>query len=293
VVLGDYDVTAPARFDCLPEDVREGIGAEVDDPDNFVVWSDGPYGDRDSNGIQEVPVSRVPDAGSPEFFWRCLTRPYVSLNSGYMLRNVNRPFADAVHALLPNGSRRLESRPTRPNGVRPEQLRDTHVYLMLHGSDYDAGRFWGEEEDGHVEAINCAVLPESLNGVVFAGCCWGAMIGREPAYRVVTDDPPLSRRIEDSMALSCLGRGATAFVGCTGAHYSPVSKPYNYYGHPLHASFWEAIREGQPPSAALFSARQTYRVNLPHPTPGDRPALDELAIELKIYQQFTCLGFGW
>jgi hypothetical protein len=119
------------------------------------------------------------------------------------------------------------------------------------------------------------------------------LIGREPAYRVVTDDPPLSRRIEDSMALSCLARGASAFVGCTGAHYSPVKKPYNYYGHPLHAAFWEAIREGRPPAAALFAARQSYLENLPHSMPGNRPAMDDLAIELKLYQQFTCLGFGW
>jgi beta-lactamase superfamily II metal-dependent hydrolase len=293
VILGDYDVAPPARYDCLPADVRAQISPEVDDPDNFVVWSDGPYGDSDADGVQDVPVSRVPDAGSPELFWSILTHGYQRLDKGYMLRNVNRPFADTVHALLPKASPHFESRPTRATAVKPEQLSEADVYLMLHGSDYDAARFWGEEEDAHVEAINSAVLPDSLTGVVFAGCCWGALIGREPAYRVVSDDPPLSRRIADSMALSCLARGATAFVGCTGAHYSPIRKPYNYFGHPMHTAFWQAIAEGQPPSAALFAARQNYLANVPHPTPGDRPAIDELAIELKLYQQFTCLGFGW
>lgn len=293
VLLGDYDVVAPARFDCLPPDIRAEISAEVDDPDNFVVWSDGPYGDGNADGLVDLPVSRVPDAGSAEFFWRCLGRAYEPREIGYTLRNVNRPFADDVHALLPPGSRRLESKPTRSSSVHREQLADANLYLMLHGSDFDAARFWGEEEDGHIEAINCGALPETLRGVVFAGCCWGALIGREPAYRVVTDDPPLSRRIEDSMALSALARGATAFVGCTGAHYSPVKKPYNYYGHPMHASFWTAIGRGLAPAAALFEARQTYWENLPHASPGDRLAVDELAIELKLYQQFTCLGFGW
>jgi hypothetical protein len=61
----------------------------------------------------------------------------------------------------------------------------------------------------------------------------------------------------------------------------------------MHAAFWEAIREGRPPAAALFAARQSYLENMPHPTPGNRLALDDLAIELKLYQQFTCLGFGW
>jgi hypothetical protein len=293
VLLGDYDVVAPARFDCLPAEIREQLSAEVDDPDNFVVWSDSPYGDADGNGLTELPVSRVPDAGSPEFFWRCLGRTYVPKEAGYMLRNINRLFADEVHALLPRGSRRFESEPTRANGIRPELLRDAHLYFMLHGSDFDAARFWGEEEDGHVEAINCGVLPDELSGVVFAGCCWGALIGREPAYRVVTDDPPLTRRIEDSMALSALARGASAFVGCTGAHYSPVKKPYQYYGHPMHASFWGAIGRGLAPAAALFEARKIYWENLPHTSPGHRPAVDELAIELKLHEQFSCLGFGW
>ena len=150
------------------------------------------------------------------------------------------------------GSAHTEVNSSRIQGFqRPELLRDAHIYLMLHGSDFDAERFWGEEEDGHLEAINCEVLPEQMSGVVFAGCCWGALIGREPAYRVVTDDPPLTRRIEDSMALSALARGASAFVGCTGAHYSPVKKPYNYYGHPMHASFWSAIGRGLAPATCM------------------------------------------
>jgi beta-lactamase superfamily II metal-dependent hydrolase len=295
VLLGDYDVVPPARFDCLPPEVRAAISPSTDDPDNFVVWSDSPYGDRDNDGIQEVPVSRVPDGSSAEFFLRTLRRKSQPLASQFTLRNVNRPFADQVQAIMPGTSRGpLESRPARASDVDPQLLRGAYLYFMLHGSDFDADRFWGEEEDSYLEAVNVDRIPPDLNGaVVFAGCCWGALIGREPAYRVIGDEPPAGRTVKHSMALACLERGASAFVGCTGAHYSPLEKPFGYYGQPMHTHFWAAIANGQPPARALFEARQQYLRNMPHPTPNRRTSIDEVAIELKIYHQFTCLGLGW
>jgi hypothetical protein len=295
VLLGDYDVIPAARFDCLPPEVRSRLSPGTDDPDNFIVWSDNPYGDRDNDGIQEVPVSRVPDGGAADFLVQNLVRRFRPLTGQYTLRNVNRPFADLVQGQLPGTARDPEqSEPVQADDVNPENLRGAYLYFMLHGSDFDAARFWGEEEDSYLEAMNVNRLPANLDGaVVFAGCCWGALISREPAYRIMGKETPSARQIENSIALSCLRRGASAFIGCTGAHYSPLEAPYNYFGHPMHTHFWNGIREGQAPARALFEARQQYLRNLPHRTPGNKISVDELAIELKIYHQFTCLGLGW
>jgi hypothetical protein len=47
------------------------------------------------------------------------------------------------------------------------------VYIMLHGSDDDTRRFWGETASaGPLEAINVAQIPADFSGVVLAGCCW-------------------------------------------------------------------------------------------------------------------------
>jgi hypothetical protein len=91
------------------------------------------------------------------------------------------------------------------------------------------------------------------------------------------------------MALSFLRRGALAFVGCTGAHYSPVDEPYDYFGGPMHRAFWTTIGAGEPPARALFAAKQEYARNLPHGLTRPIP----VAVEYKTLRQFTCLGLGW
>lgn len=294
LLLGDYDVIPPARFDCLPDDVRTGLSPNSDDPDNYLVWSDHPYGDRDGDGIQEVPVSRAPDGGSSGFLLSCLRRRFNAAGSRLMVRNVNRPFAEEVALLMPGAeSSILESQPKGYNEFSALSMSSACIYLMLHGSDFDGTRFWGEEEDGYLEAVNVPALSDLSNSIVFAGCCWGGLVGREPAYRVLTDQPPISRRPQDSLAMSCLAKGAAAFVGCTGAHYSPLNPPYGYYGHPMHNAFWTAVAAGAAPAQALFQARLEYLRGVPHPSNTGSPAMDELAIELKIYHQFTCLGLGW
>ena len=293
VLLGDYDVVAPARFDCLPSEIREALAGSEDDPDNFLVWSDLPYASVDENETPELPVSRIPDAHSEALIARCLSaRPAASRK--FMFRNINRPFADKVFAAAPGtATRAVTSSATRPADLFAEELGQSHLYFMLHGSDFDAERFWGEEDESYPEAIHCPSFESEIGGVVFAGCCWGALIGREPASRVVSGDPPPSRRIEASMALTCLMRGASAFVGCTGAHYSPLEKPFNYYGKPLHGLFWEAIGQGKGPAEALFAARQKYLTDIPHRKTNGNASVADVAVEFKLYHQFTCLGFGW
>jgi hypothetical protein len=100
---------------------------------------------------------------------------------------------------------------------------------------------------------------------------------------------PASRTPAASIALTALASGALAFVGCTGAHYSPGEAPYGYFGGPFHAAFWESFGAGATPAQALFDAKVRYITDMPHGRPDPRSH----AIEKKIMRQYSCLGLGW
>jgi hypothetical protein len=169
------------------------------------------------------------------------------------------------------------------------------IYFMLHGSDTDTTCFWGERAGGGgvVEAIRVPNVPDPCGGTVFAGCCWGALAGRESALRHDPQTPQQPLTPAQSIALSFLLAGARAFVGCTGAHYSPVSEDpnasLNYFGAPMHDAFWAHYRANEAPAEALFNAKMDYIGAMPH----GRTSPEEQAIEYKILRQFTCLGLGW
>lgn len=288
VILGGYDVVPSQRIDVLGPDLRARIPANLvaRDKDGFIVWSDDVYGDVEPDGVPELPVSRIPDARMGSFFLSQLTQSGIGQAGRYGLRNRERSFADAVYANIPGNEALQISYPQQPS-VQQRQLAACEcVYFMLHGDYRNSTVFWGEDDDGHLTAIDIASLPTSGIGVAFAGCCWGALTVSDPA--LVASGQPIPRMVERSMALSILKAGARAFVGATGVHYSPGGRG-GFFGGPLHAAFWDEIRRNVSPAQALFNARQTYLLDIPH----GRTALWDLAVERKLYKQFTCLGLGW
>lgn len=289
VILGGYDVVPSTRFDSLPADLRAKVGA-AGDPDNWIVWCDDPFGDRDGNQVSDIPVSRVPDAHSARLVFSALTagpRPQAPLPSG--IRNSKRPFADDVFTgLLPNGAL-LQSAPHSTHTPAGVGIDGRNVYLMLHGDWEDGSRFWGESDNGKPEAVNIGQIVNISPDVVLSGCCWGALITAIPASRVTLSQSTAHKTPDASIALRFLAAGARAYVGCTGAHYSPTQQPYTYFGEPLHRRFWGGIASGTPPAQALFDAKRDYVAGIPH----RNPKAGETAVELKIWRQFTCLGIGW
>ena len=295
VVLGGYDVLRAIRYDTIPKDVRDRLGDNAD-PDDFIVWSDQAYGDRDGDMLGELPVSRIPDGRSGELvkaaLCTCTANPRAQR---FGLRNHARPFADNVFNNVDGTQAIMVSDPTRSKCLDPAAVDASAIYIMLHGSDTDGTRFWGElSTGGTVEAVHVGNIPNPCGGTVLSGCCWGALTVRTPALRYSPDDPIQCLTPEQSIALSFLRRGARAFVGCTGAHYSPVdddpAAPLNHFGAPMHAAFWSHLPEGnKSPAKALFDAKMDYIRDMPH----GRSSVEELAIEYKILRQFTCLGLGW
>ncbi|HKY45576.1 MAG TPA: MBL fold metallo-hydrolase [Pyrinomonadaceae bacterium] len=288
VLLGGYDVVPSQRFDCLPPDVRARVDTE-EDPDNFIVWSDDVYGKRDDQGMPDIPVSRIPDGQSAHLVSTAIKASPPHYRSRGGVRNSARPFAEQIWANLGGREELLISEPTVPDGIGKEHFRVDQIYLMLHGHHNDTARFWGEAGADYVEAFNVANIPALEGSVVFTGCCWGALTVNKIASRYSPDQPIAQKTPGSSIALRFLENGANAFVGCTGAHYSPNVEPYSFFGGPMHAAFWRKLLAGEPPAQALLNAKEDYLKEMPH----GRRGLGARAIEFKILWQYTCLGLGW
>lgn len=295
VILGNYNVVPSLALDVLDPELRTEVGGATWDDDLMLVWSDDPYGDLDGDGFPELPVSRIPDGGSGRFFLQCLTVPGPTEPADrFGVRNCRRPFAEDIYAELPGQTALAVSAPHLHYSL-PARLEPTrYAYFMLHGNALDATTFWGEWDDDDQTSDNPAAfslenVPTTFHGVAFSGCCWGALPVDRPAAWVEPGRALHGRNAESSIAMRFLRAGAQAFVGCTGSHYSPRELPYTYFGAPFHLAFWSMVTRGIPPARALLEAKHHYGASMPHVTGDPR----YIAIELKIQQQFTCLGLGW
>jgi hypothetical protein len=291
VIVGGYDVIPSQRLDTIPPSIRNGVGASTSDADNFIVWCDDIYGDFKGDALPDLPVSRVPDAKSPKLVMAALTSaPPSPVKDRFGVRNLARPFANGIFSLLPGSTNILVSEPATPANIGQGRAAHDSVYFMLHGSDTDGSRFWGETNQGGIlEAANVTNVPQRLSGVVFSGCCWGALTVQTTALRASSGVQLGIRTTGTSMAINYLHAGALAYIGCTGTHYSPTVAPYNYFGGPMHTAFWKHYLKGESPAQALFSAKLDYLQGMPH---GQTSMIGQ-AIEFKILKQFTCLGLGW
>jgi hypothetical protein len=295
VVVGGYDVIPAQQLDVLDAELRQRVsndGYDGYDADDFIVWSDDYLVDIDGDSVPEYPLSRIPDGKSAELLANAFKADAHNSAMRFGVRNIARPFADAVYGTIPGPSAVSLgiSKQFSPKQVQLDAAAGS-VYFMLHGSDSDGTTFWGEEEGGGpYEAFNIANVPRVANGtIVFSGCCWGALTALPIASRKPEGVSVRPRTPEQSLALSYIKAGALAFVGCTGSHYSPSKKPYKYFGQPMHDFFWQGIKNGLPPALALFKARENYASGMPF---ADSQSFNE-AVEMKIFRQFTCLGIGW
>lgn len=289
VIIGGYDVIPAQILDTLPTSLRNALPPN-DDPDNFIVWNDEIYGDRDGDGLAEIPVSRIPDGKSAKLVKKALQAGETQKeNKRFGIRNIARPFAIDIFNKISGSENLLISKDTVFDQTPPFRVEADQIYFMLHGDYRDSSRFWGEDTPLNREAFHIYNLPENFQGVVFAGCCWGALTVDTPAGRIHPSRPFGLNTAESSIALSFLERGANAFVGCTGAHYSPTEAPFDYFGGPFHAAFWHFYNSGLAPAEALFRTKIEYINQMPH----GRSTVIQQAIEYKILRQFTCLGLGW
>lgn len=294
VILGGYDVIPSVVLDVLPPALRQQLGRDLidSDIDQFYVWSDDPYGDLDGDRVAERPVSRIPDARDSQLFLRALQAGAIAPSNRFGVRNFARPFADSIWADLVGNASLNVSKRFLSSDVQSGPVSAGAQYFMLHGNDTDATVFSGEDLPRYTRAFSVEHVPEKFDGLVFSGCCWGALSVSEKASEV-GDATPAPRVAERSIALSYLKAGANAFVGCTGSHYSgPDTDPDLNYASRFHQAFWKTLPHvGYTPSLALFGARKYYGELIASPN-VEREPLD-IARRLKNRAQFTCLGLGW
>lgn len=288
VLLGSADVVPSVRLDVLGPDLRPQLQDPESDPDDFIVWNDEIYGDRDGDELSELPVSRIADGGSAQLVAAALSAAAHTGKARFGIRNVRRPFASVVFRDLPGNQAILVSAPTHSSLIRPRDVGSDITYVMLHGDDSDARRFWGESAGGPLEAFGVEQVPANFRGVVFAGCCWGALTTTRRALYFSPGQAAECRTVNDSIALRFVAAGAQAFVGCTGVHYSPGGNSTTSAGGPMHVAFFKRLLGGDPPSRALFNAKRDCLALIPNDTDPE-----ELGVSLKIIRQFTCLGLGW
>ncbi|AMV18395.1 MBL fold metallo-hydrolase [Planctomyces sp. SH-PL14] len=299
VLVGGYDVVQSARLDVLDAKLRatlDGLGLTGRDSDRFIVWSDALYGDIDGDSVAELPVSRIPDGRRSDVLLHAIQASAPKRTVRFGVRNSARAFADAVYKPISGNIDLVAQRsgPFTPELLRPQMNLTGDVYFMLHGSDNDATRYWGEDAGGLVEAVDLQSVPDRASGaIVFTGCCWGALTVTPAAAKLRPGVALRPRGPESSIAIAFLQAGALAFVGCTGTHYSPVkpTAPWglDFFGKPMHDEFWANINRGLFPARALFEAKKKYASQLPH-GPDDPFSR---AVEMKILREYTLLGLGW
>lgn len=297
VLLGGLDVVPADPLNAIDDRLRRQIDRILHrsggrgDSDDFIIWNDDIYGDKDGDRLPELPVSRVADGRDAEFLLTQLRCQQVTHGLTTGVRNYDRPFAVPVfEAGRTPGGKMWVSEPTQPIDLQIDALAGS-LYFMLHGRDTDSNRYWGEDATGDtVEAVNMSNVPKTLQGAaVFLGCCWGALTALPRASKYQAGDLLQPKSPSDSLALAFLRCGANGVVGCTGTHYSPGVEPFTYFGQPMHVSFWSGMRQGLGPAQALFEAKKTYAMQLPH---GQEDPISR-GVELKICRQFSCLGLGW
>jgi beta-lactamase superfamily II metal-dependent hydrolase len=300
VLVGGYDVLPSLQFNLLSNEMRDAVRKEIeekhqrDDPDNFIVWSDDVYGDTEGDFLPEYPVSRVPDGRNINLILAALNAAPFAATARFGIHNFRRPFAVDIFEKVPYTlTSKLEASEQFRSLGKEEAMAKGAVYLMLHGSDRDATRFTGEatQRGRYIDAFELINVPRSCPGtVVFSGCCWGGLVVQPIAQFVDPGIPLRQRTADDSIAMAYLLAGANAFVGCTGAHYSPARAQDNFFGKPMHDAFWTEMKRGNSPAEALFKAKKHYAVNIPH---GLEDSSLTTAVEFKSMHQFTCLGLGW
>ena len=302
VILGDYTTVPPRRMQCMePDLLYQLIDSDCrlgNDWDDWWVWNDDLYASRSPNGIADLPVSRLP------IIPKQVSSPFKSdtLVSATCIWGTEFPVVDRIFfGYLPAEGHQLESPPfaAKARDYRAyKQITDEHlaadkVYLMVHGEARVTILNWGSQAGSWKPvAVDGSLFVDdwSLDGVVFAGACWGVQLADLTAYEAEPDVHFESLAIEASLPLEFINRGANAFVGFTALHHVPIGRTELVLGAPLHDMFWKNIASGEmAPAEALFQAKAGYVSAMQ----ADGMHKLALAQELKALWAASCIGLGW
>jgi hypothetical protein len=262
-----------ARMTLLEEDARYVLILGGDDvvpfkrdenpsPDaELCLVSDHPYAvDPDAPLWPVRAVGRIPD-GSLGMFVRAIRAaadghrrlasgrgPRLPAESFGFSASVWKRAARSVFAPLGDGrcvrlSPPLSQSQTPPVGRDAPRFR----YYNLHGLP-DAPHWLGQRDPSFPAdyptfpvALRPEDVAEAAGGLIFSEACYGAHLD--------------GRAVGDSIALTCLARGALGFVGATGVAYGGLDEPLVAADLLAHA-FWTGVLDGLPAGEALLHAKR-------------------------------------
>ena len=114
---------------------------------------------------------------------------------------------------------------------------------MLHGSDQDTSRWWGEGSMPYPVAFR--IYLANSRGILLSGCCYGAYV--------------IDKNPGNSICLAFLKNGVRCFIGCTGLHYSgPGQAALTQLGGRFHYLFFIKVTAGETPLEAFYNTKREY-----------------------------------
>jgi hypothetical protein len=299
VLLGGYDTLPPQIIRTFWDALAPSVSFD-DEDDNYLVWNDDHYGDRNRDGLPELPVSRIPagvdlwralraapaDGADPRDQWRAFRIKVFS-------------YAEAVYADLPDAtaSPMLNYSSTNHTAIKKRGLTADRVFVATHAVYRDADAY---KSSTGVPIVTTHDIPDAADGaVVLAACCHSVMLIKERAIDVevgLAGMTPIGTN--ESMAKTWVDKGAQAYIGFTGKLWTPTVAPYDYLAGKLTRLFWQKhLKHDMPPSKALFGAKAEFILNMPcaHPLVKAEGLSEPTSIaqHLKDYWGATCIGLGW
>jgi hypothetical protein len=304
VILGGHSVVPICVRDTLDENTRLALASAAlaqnsfPDDENFLVWSDDGYGvieashgESKSTTVEfpDFPVSRVPDGGSPELMLNALTKniEVCSRNIGLFSAEWNYPNSIFSELTNPKSSWLLFDKTTPAN----LNVNASNAYFVLHGTYLAGTEFFGTQNSSFSidQAIN------SCSKVFFSAACWGAILVNKTAYQYVSDNKSASfitRTSSDAIALQFIDRGAIGVIGCTAKNIVPSNTVSKFYFSAwMELFFWIGLDIRNSPALSLHIAKKLFILYLQSTL--NKKTVKTVALEMKVYQNFTCLGLGW
>lgn len=264
-ILGG-DGVVPMASQINPQYLKQhSEGLDTFDP---ITLTDDKYGDLDKDGIQEVPVARLPDGFSGELLtkqYEIAQQPTQDRSSSFVYTMADKTrieVGQAVEATIAGSPTRYESPPWFSSTRWLKQAVDMKddegaAFFLQHGNVKDrtqwandsGGVAWHIDDDGNAD-------------YVMSAACWGGWIAeREYQYFVPqngwevffkNDDgiyPAQRPTAENTLALEFLSRGTRGYFGSTGVSYTKADQV-------LAEVFFGELSRGVEPALAAFRGKR-------------------------------------
>jgi len=195
--------------------------------------------------LPEAVLSRIPDGNNPDFFIHLISsigKKYIAKGSMGYTAKVWLNASNAVYRVLPERKGILVSPPMRSKLLGEHISKKQFFYFNLHGSDTDSP-WYGQEGGNYPVALTPDNIKTVNGGFVFSEACYGGYI--------------INKTPNNSIALSFLRNGISAFCGSTTIAYGPISPP-STEADLLAKLYFQCLLKGEDTGNALLHSKHQF-----------------------------------